>query len=197
MRKVIAALQTSLDGFIEGPAGELDWAIAEDEEAWKDLFEMLSHVDTCIVGRVMYPDYERQWLAVLADPNGILPIGGLRPTENDIAYARFADKTPHILISRTLDKVAWKTTSIVRDVEAIRKLKQKPGKDMYVVGGAATVSSLINSGIVDEIRMVVNPLLLGGGKPLFKDVKERRPLTLVDAKPLRSGKVQLTYSTQS
>jgi dihydrofolate reductase len=76
MRKVIAALQTSVDGFIEGPNGELDWAMAEDEETWRDLFEMLSHVDTCILGRVMYPGYEQYWLAVLAKPDGPLPFCG-------------------------------------------------------------------------------------------------------------------------
>ena len=65
MRKIIAALQTSVDGFIEGPNGELDWAMEEDEETWRDIFEMLGAVDTCILGRVMYPDYEKYWLAVL------------------------------------------------------------------------------------------------------------------------------------
>ena len=59
MRKMIAALQTSMDGFIEGPNGELDWAMAEDEETWRDVFEMLESVDTCILGRRMYPDYEQ------------------------------------------------------------------------------------------------------------------------------------------
>ncbi len=66
MRKIIAALQLSVDSLIEGPNGELDWAMEEDEETWKDIFEMLTHVDTFILGRKMYPDYEQYWLAVLA-----------------------------------------------------------------------------------------------------------------------------------
>src|ERR671918_169502 len=139
MRKIIAALQTSVDGFIEGPNGELDWAMAEDEETWRDLFEMLDSVDTCILGRVMYPDYEKYWMAVLADPNGPLPLSGRPATKNEIKYARWADKTPHIVVSRTLDKVAWKTTRIVRDLDEIRKLKQQTGKDVHVVGGATLV----------------------------------------------------------
>jgi dihydrofolate reductase len=69
-RKIIAALQVSVDGFIEGPNGEMDWAMMEDEETWRDVFEMLSHVDTFILGRKMYPGYEQYWLAVLADPGG-------------------------------------------------------------------------------------------------------------------------------
>jgi dihydrofolate reductase len=169
----------------------------EDEETWRDVFEMLGSVDTCILGRVMYPDYEQYWLAVLANPSGILPLSGRTPTKNEIAYARWADKTPHIVLSRTLDKDAWKTTRIVRDVEEIRKIKQQPGKDMHAVGGATLVSSLMNTGLIDEVQLMVNPLILGGGKALFKDVKTRRALKFVQAKPLKSGKVKLTYSTQS
>ena len=80
MRKIIAELQTSLDGFIERPHGELDWATADDEETWRDIFEMLESVDTRILGRVMYPDYEQYWLAVLANSSGILPLSGKAPT---------------------------------------------------------------------------------------------------------------------
>jgi dihydrofolate reductase len=193
-RKIIAALQVSVDGFIEGPNGELDWAMIEDEETWRDVFEMLTHVDTLILGRGMYPGYEQYWLAVLADPTGILPFSGRIASENEIAYARLADKTPHIVLSKTLDKVAWKTTRIVRDVEEIRRAKQQPGKDMYAVGGATLISSLMNLSLIDELRLMVNPLILGGGKALFKDVKNRHALKLVGAKPLKSGKVNLTYA---
>jgi dihydrofolate reductase len=194
MRKIIAALQTSVDGFVEGPNGELDWAMAEDEETWRDIFAMLDSVDTCILGRVMYPDYEQYWLAVLANPTASLPLSGRPATKNEIAYARWADKTPHIVLSKTLDKVSWKATRIVRDLEEIRKLKQQPGKNMHVVGGATLVGSLMNAGLVDEIQLMINPLLLGGGKALFKDVKERKALKQARTKTLRSGKVSLTYT---
>jgi dihydrofolate reductase len=194
MRKIIAALQTSVDGFIEGPNGELDWAMAEDEETWRDIFAMLDSVDTCILGRVMYPDYEQYWLAVLADPAGSLPLSGRPATKNEIAYARWADKTQHLVVSKTLNEVNWKTSRIVRDLAEIRKLKQQPGKNMYVVGGATLVGSLMNAGLIDEVRVLINPLLLGGGKALFKDVKERKVLKQVRTKTLRSGKVSLTYT---
>jgi dihydrofolate reductase len=85
MRKIIAALQVSTDGFIEGPKGELNWAIVEDEETWRDVFAMLESVDTCILGRVMYPEYEQYWLAVLANPTGSLPLSGKSATKNEIA----------------------------------------------------------------------------------------------------------------
>jgi dihydrofolate reductase len=185
----------SVDGFIEGPNGELDWAMKEDEETWKDVFEMLESVDTCILGRGMYPEYEQYWLAVLANPSGVLPLSGRNATKNEIAYARWADSIPHVVVSKTLDKVAWKTTRIIRDVEEIRRLKQQPGKDMHVVGGATLVSSLLNLGLIDKLQLMVNPLILGGGKALSRDVKERQALKLVQAKPLKSGKVVLTYRT--
>jgi dihydrofolate reductase len=110
-------------------------------------------------------------------------------------YARLADSKQHIVLSSSLDKVAWKTTRIVRDVEDIQKMKQQPGKDMFAVGGATLVSSLMNLGLIDELRLMVNPLILGGGMALFKDVKERHSLKLIKAKPLKSGKVSLTYGT--
>ena len=87
--------------------------------------------------------------------------------------------------------------SDLRDAEEIRRLKHQPGKDMHIVGGATMVSSLMNLGLIDELQLLVNPVILGGGKALFKDVKERHPLKFARAKPLQSGKVSLTFSTQS
>jgi dihydrofolate reductase len=142
-------LQTSVDGFIEGPNRELDWAMADDEETWREIDETLSSVDTFILGRGMYPVYEQYWLALFAKPTW---------TKDENAYARRADKIPHIVLSKTLDKVAWKTTRIVRDGEEIRKMKQQPGKDMLIFGGATLVSSLMNLGLIDELRLMVNPL---------------------------------------
>ena len=86
---------------------------------------------------------------------------------------------------------------MVPDVEEIRKMKQRPGKNMLVLGGATLVSSLMNLGLIDEIHLMINPLILGGGKALFKDVEERHSLKLIGAKPLKSGKVNLIYSTHN
>jgi dihydrofolate reductase len=189
MGKIIAALQLLVDCFIEGPNGEMDWAMAEDGETWKVMNETLNSVDTLILGGRMYPEYEQYWLSLLANSsNG---------TENEKAYARRADKIPHIVLSRTLDKVKWKTTRVVRGVEEIRKMKHQPGRDMLALGGATMISALMNQRLIDEVHLIVNPLILDGGKALFKDVKERRNLKLIEAKPLNSGKVSLMYNTQS
>jgi dihydrofolate reductase len=189
MRKIIAAMVASVDGFIEGPNGELDWV-----ETWEDPFDLLPEIDTCILGRVMYPGYEQYWSAIVANPEGILPTGKVA-SKGEIEYAHFAHKTPHIVLSRTLDHVGWKNTRIVRDVEEIRKMKQLPGKDMHAVGGATLVCSLMSQGLIDEIRLVVAPIVLGGGKALFQDINERHALKFLAAKPLKSGTVRLTYST--
>ena len=81
-------------------------------------------------------------------------------------------------------------------MQEIRRLKQRPGKDIYAIGGATLVSSLMNWGLIDEVRLLVNPLILGGGKALFKDVKDRHALKLVQAKAFKLGKVSMTYITQ-
>jgi dihydrofolate reductase len=192
MRKIIAALITSLDGFIEGPSGELDWV-----DSWEDPFDILAQIDACILGGGVYPGYEQYWGAILANPEGVLPFTGRVATKGEIDYAHFAARTPHIVLSKTLKDVAWTNTRIVRDIQDLRALKEQPGKDMHAVGGATLVSSLMNAGLIDELRIVVQPIVLGGGKALFKDVKERHALTLLGAKRMRSGMVRLRYSASN
>ena len=187
-RKIIAALQVSLDGLIEGPGGEVDWI-----ENWDDPFELLPEIDTCVLEGGMYPGYEDYWLSILADPTGVQPLTGRPPSEEEVAYARFADRTPHIVLSKTLDDIRWQTARIARDVEEIRQLKREPGKNIHAVGGASLVSSLMNEGLVDEIRITVNPVVLGRGKALFKDVNDREQLSFVGSQPLSSGRINLVY----
>jgi dihydrofolate reductase len=176
-----------VDGFIEGPNKEVDWMMVDDEEEWREINEMLNSVDILILGGGMYPEYERYWLTLLTNP--------AEGTTNEYAYAQRADKIPHFVLSKTLEKAAWKTTRIVRDVEEIRRMKQQSGKDMWVLGGATLVANLMNLGLIDELRLLISPLILGGGKALFKDIKERHSLKLIQVKPLKSGMVSLTYST--
>jgi dihydrofolate reductase len=144
----------------------------------------------------MYPGYEQYWTSAL-NPKGKLPFSGKLPTPKEVAYAKWAARTPHIVVSHQPMEFAWKNTRVISDLEEIRKLKRQPGKDIYVVGGATLVSSLINFGLVDEICLMVNPVLLGGGKALFKGVTERHHLKLVSAEQRDPGKVYLIYSMQS
>jgi dihydrofolate reductase len=118
------------------------------------------------------------------------------PTDREVAYAQFAAKTPHYVLSRTLDSVSWPPTArIIRDVAELRTLKDQPGRNMYVVGGATLVASLLNEDLIDELRLIVHPILLGGGKALFAGIKKRRSLTLIKAESTESDRVILTYRT--
>jgi dihydrofolate reductase len=110
-----------------------------------------------------------------------------------VAYARFADQATHVVLSRTLEAASWHNTRIVRSADEIRPLKSQPGKDMHAVGGASLVSTLVSAGLVDEMRIVIRPIVLGGGKAMFKDVRGRKPLILRDTRPMDGGAIRLTY----
>lgn len=188
MRKIIAALQISLDGYIEGPHGELDWI-----DSWEDRFGLLDRVDAFLLGARMYPGYEAYWSAIQADPGAALPFVGRPALPFEIDYARLAAVTPHVVLSRTLDSVGWAHTRIVRELDDLRALKAQPGRDLHAVGGAAFVASLLNAGLVDELCLVVHPVLLGAGKPLFQGLEGRHRLRLTEAVPLEGGLVRLSY----
>jgi dihydrofolate reductase len=191
MRRVISAMQISVDGYIEDPDAKQDWV-----ENWEDEYGLLDQVDTCVLGNGMYDGYEEYWTSALENPKGKLPFSGKLPSPGEVAYAKWAAKTPHIVVSRTRkpQDVKWSNTRVISDLEDIRKLKEQSGKDIHVVGGATLVSNMINAGLVDEIRLMVNPVLLGGGKALFGGVTERHYLKFVTAEQRDRGKVYLTYS---
>jgi dihydrofolate reductase len=191
MRKIIAALQVSLDGYIEGPQGELDWI-----NSWEDEFELMPEIDACILGGGMYPGYEEYWTSIIADPDGVLEFTGRPATKGERDYAGFAARTPHFVVSRTLKSTRWDVARIVGDLDAIRALKNEAGKNMHLVGGATLVSSMINTGLVDELRLVVNPIILGSGNALFKDVEQRHALKLEAVDRLKSGNVRLRYKVE-
>jgi dihydrofolate reductase len=175
----------------KNPGGKQDWV-----EDWGDDYGLLDRVDVCVLGKVMYPGYEQYWTSAL-NPKDKLPFSGKLPTPKKVAYAKWAAKTPHIVLSHQPMEFAWKNTRVISYLEEIRKLKLQPGKDIYLVGGATLVSSLINLGLVDEIFLMVIPVLLGGGKALFKGVTKRHYLKLVSAERRDPGKVYLIYSVQS
>ena len=188
MRQIVCAMQVSLDGFVEGPDGELDWI-----ENWEDSYGLMAQVDTCVLGAGMYPGYEQYWSAVMAAPDAPLPFSGKPATAGEIDYANWAMRTPHVVLSTSMQSTAWKDTRIVRSVDDIAALKQQAGKSIYAIGGAMFVSSLIEHGLVDELRLAIQPVLLGSGKALFKPSPKRHKLTLVQTRPLPWGTVELTY----
>jgi dihydrofolate reductase len=187
---MIAALQMSLDGFIQGPNDEVDWV-----DSWSDALDMLPDVDAAVLGGGTYAGYEQLWGSVALDPQGAPAMLGREATEGEVEYARWTQKTPHYVLSTTLDKVTWETARLMRDVSELRFLKEQSGGTIYVIGGAALVSSLMNEGLIDELRLIVHPIVLGGGKAPFGGIKDRRTLELVQTHAGKAGRVVLTYRT--
>jgi len=199
-RTMIAALQVSLDGFTQGPRGEKDWV-----DSWADALELIPDVDTFVLGGHMYPDYGAYWESIHANPDRVSPFDGRIPTKSEVAYARLAARTPHIVVSTTLESVSWPTGStgptgpaarIIRDIAELRTLKGQAGKNMYVVGGATLVASLLNEDLIDEVRLIVHPVVLGQGQALFGGVNKRLSLELVQAASTDSGRLIVTYQTR-
>ena len=153
----------------------------------------MPQVDACLLGANMYAGYEQYWTAIQNEPDKPLPMTGKLPTPDEVEYARFATQTPHYVLSSTLTTALWPKTSFVRGLDEIAALKQQPGKDIYLVGGARTTASLIDAGLVDELRLIVYPLIAGEGKALFATTERRRGLELRKVQQLQGGCVSLIY----
>jgi dihydrofolate reductase len=165
-----------------------DWV-----QAWSDDFGLMPEIDACLLGRGMYPEYERYWTSIQEQPDEPAWITGEPPTPAEIAWARFAAETPHYVLSSTLTSALWPKTSFVRGLEGVVALKQQPGKDIYLVGGARTTASLIDEGLVDELRLLVYPLIVGEGKALFATAECRHGLELQKAQEVQDGCLSLIY----
>jgi dihydrofolate reductase len=187
MRKLIAGMKLSLDGKIEGAEGYPDWV-----EAWSNDYGMTPQIDACVLGGGMYPVYEQYWTSVQTEPDKPVWITDNVPTPAEIAWAHFAAQTPHYVLSSTLTSTQWPKTRFVRELAEIAALKQQPGKDIYLVGGARTTASFIDAGLVDELRLIVYPLIAGEGKALFT-MAERRGLELQKVEQLQGGRLSLIY----
>jgi dihydrofolate reductase len=194
-RKMISAMQVSLDGFVEDSDGKTDWV-----ESWADAIQLIDDVDTFLLGGHMYPGYGEYWGSIYANPKNIPPNPevpsqeGRLPTSDEIAYARLAAKTPHFVLSTTLNSVSWPNAQILKNLDEVRALKATPGKNTYVVGGAGLVASLMDADLIDELRLIVHPIIVGSGKPLFKDIR-RHSLEFLGVQPGKKGQVILTYRT--
>jgi dihydrofolate reductase len=187
-RTVVAAFQMSLDGYIQGPLDEVDWV-----ESWNDALDLVPDADVAVIGGGTFPGYEQLWGSIAVDPQSGTAMLGRAPTEGEIEYARWTQRTPHYVLSTTLDKVDRDNAYLVRSVSELRPLLEKPGNAVYVIGGAALISSLLNEGFIDELRLIVHPVVLGGGKAPFADIEKRQALRLVQSREERSGRVVLTY----
>jgi dihydrofolate reductase len=178
MRRVILQMGVTLDGYVAGRGGGGGWGLpAEDPDvrAWK--VASLRQVGTHIMGRVTYEQMAQHW-----------------PNSAD-EYAEFMNKLPKVVFSRTLPSAGWADTRIARgDLAAeIAALKNEPGGEIMAHGGAAFVQSLSRLGLIDEYRMVILPVALGNGLPLFKDLPKPLRVDLTEAKTFPDGTVIHVY----
>jgi len=181
MRKILAFIVVTVDGYYEGPNGEFDWPVV-DEEFNEFGLQQLEEVDTLLFGRVTYEGMAAYWPTPAAE-------------QDDPRVAAKMNDLPKLVVSRTLDKAEWSNTRLIRDgvAEELSKLKQQPGKDIAIFGSSNLVVSLLRMGLVDELRIMVHPVVLGDGKSLFRTADERIGLKLSSTRSFSSGSVLLCY----
>src|SRR4051812_6568335 len=187
MRKVVLSMNITLDGFIAGPNCELDWHF----ERWGadmalSLCEQLSKADTIILGRVTYNAMAKYWPSRAADMSF--------PRE-DLAFAEMMNRYEKVVFSRSMDTPVWNNSRFVKGNtgKEILQLKQQAGKDIIIYGSGKLVSSLMQLNLIDEYLLWVHPVILGKGKPLFKD---KINMKLMNLKTFDSGVVILSYKAE-
>jgi dihydrofolate reductase len=182
MRKLIYSMGVSLDGFIAGPGGEIDWT-APDEELHRFHNEQTRELGAHLCGRRLYEEM-LYWETADGDPSA---------GETEREFARIWQSLPKIVFSKTLETVEGNAT-LARDgvAEAVAELREQPGKDL-AVGGAGLAAGLIELGLVDEYRLFVSPVVLGAGTPYFPAVEARIELELVETRTFASRVVYLRY----
>ncbi len=177
-RKVILDLAVTLDGFIEGKNGEVDWCIMDSDMGFTDF---LSQIDTILYGRKSY-DIWGQYIPKNEDSDTEKEIWKLVHSKKKYVFSR---------IQKEIDNRAIFINDNI--LEEINKLKKKPGKDIWLYGGASLITTFIKLGLVDEFRLSIHPVVLGEGKPLFIDLKQRVNLKMVNTRTFSSGVVQIIY----
>lgn len=183
MRNIITTMHVTIDGKTVRPDGTIDW-VGEGSEAYD--FDVFDRCDVCVLGRVMYQEYQQYWRGVLS--------GTIESSVPEARrYAEFADRTEHYVLTGTATEFDWPVARPVSDLNPIAALRDQPGGDIYVVGGARTVRGFINAGLLDELRLTVHPLLVGEGASLFDGVTGDHAYELANSSALADGSTRMVY----
>ncbi len=186
MRKIISFMHISLDGFVAGPKGEMDW-IKVDEEIFDFVGKRISESDTALYGRVTYQMMEDYW-----------PTAGDKPTatSHDIEHSKWYAKARKVVLSRTMKNTDQTNTVIISDSlpDRINEIKQQSGSDILLFGSPTATHALIQLDLIDGFWLFVNPIILGRGIPLFTDIKDKIKLKLITPpRQFTSGVTELNY----
>jgi dihydrofolate reductase len=185
MRKVKLQMQLSIDGFVAGPNGEMDWMVWNwDDELKKYVNDLHEPVDCILLGGHMPEGFIPYWESVVADPN-----------DPQFAFGKKMCDTPKVVFSKTIEKSKWNNTVLAKGdiVEEVKRLKEQPGSDIIAYGGANFVSNLIKFNLIDEYHLFINPVAIGNGMTIFKEIEQKKNLKLIKATPFECGIVVLNY----
>jgi dihydrofolate reductase len=185
MRKLILQMQITMDGFIAGPNGEMDFMLWNwDDEAKKYVSEITDSIDCILLGRVLAQGFIPYWEKIVSDP-----------TDPQYLFGKKMNNTPRIVFSRKLKETEWNNATLANGElsEEIERLKNQNGRNIIAYGGGAFVSSLIKERLVDEFHLFVNPVAIGNGMSVFKELGNKQDLTLITAIPFACGIVALHY----
>ncbi|MGY0373357.1 dihydrofolate reductase family protein [Clostridium sp. JNZ J1-5] len=177
-RRIILDLAVTLDGFIEGPNGEVDWCIMDPDMGFIDF---LNNIDTILYGRKSYELWGQY-----------VPGNGISDTEKEI-WKLVHSKKKYVFSKTPTNEYPGANLISCNIMEEVKKIKNEPGKEIWLYGGASLITIFLNLGLVDEYRLSIHPVILGEGKPLFSDIKQRLDLKLINTKKFSSGVVQLRY----
>ena len=185
MRNLIFFMHTSLDGFVAGLNGEMDW-IKVDDTMFDFVATMTDKADTALYGRVTYEMMQSYWPKAGEKPNA---------TKHDIEHSTWYNKVSKVVLSKTINDSGLHNTKVISDQlsDNINKLKQQDGKNILIFGSPRASQSLLNEGLIDEFWLFINPIILGKGMSLFKDITGPAKLKLVESKTFACGVIALNY----
>lgn len=185
MRKIISFMHISLDGFVAGPNGELNW-VKIDQELFEHVGKRIHQGDTALYGRVTYQMMEGYWPTAGDKPNA---------TEHDRKHSKWYQQARKVVLSTNLNEAELTNTRVIHDRIAgqIQEIKQTSGSDILVFGSPSATHALMQLGLIDGYWLFVNPIILGQGIPLFAQVKDKIQLNLLSTRTFASGVTELNY----
>jgi len=189
-KRFIAVLQMTLDGRIADADGRSDWV-----DSWADGLELLPPVDAFVLGAGMFSGYEYFWAAIRDDPAAAAEMLGREPYPREREYARVASETEHLVVSTGLESTSWPSARIVRLLDDVRSFKLAGPGTVYVVGGPTLVTSLLEADLIDELRLIVHPVVAGGGQGIIGSLGRTRQLEPVAVELAAHGRAILVYVT--